>query len=135
MEGETGTLALDRDYRLTLETADGVDAIDAEPPLPAWGERPWHAVQDSVRALEAHAVDVLQGRADLQPSGVHNLEDAGRHPQPRIRSARSGQGGSTSPRCCGRAEMQCACAGPLRGGLPDRDRTTRSRGGGGDGGG
>ena len=90
VEGETGTLALGRDYRLTLETADGVETIDAEPPLPAWGERPWHAVQDSVRALEAHAVEVLEGRADPQPSGAHNLETLA-VTLAAIRSARTGQ--------------------------------------------
>lgn len=90
VEGDTGTLALDLDYRLTLETADGIETIDAEPPLPAWGERPWHAVQDSVRALEAHAVDVLEGRAEPEPSGAHNLETLA-VTLAAIRSARTGQ--------------------------------------------
>ena len=41
--------------------------------MPAWGARPWHAVQDSVAAFEAHVVDVLAGRDEPQPSGRHNL--------------------------------------------------------------
>jgi D-apiose dehydrogenase len=48
--------------------------IDGEPAVPAWGARPWHAVQDSVAAFEAHVVDVLAGRAEPQPSGRHNLD-------------------------------------------------------------
>lgn len=89
VEGETGTLELDRGYRLTLQTAAGIEEIDAEPPLPAWGERPWHAVQDSVRALEAHAVEILAGRADPQPSGAHNLDTLA-VTLAAIRSARTG---------------------------------------------
>ena len=48
--------------------------IDGDPPVPAWGARPWHLVQDSVAAFEAHVVDVLRGAAEPQPSGRHNLE-------------------------------------------------------------
>ena len=50
-----------------------VREIDGDPPVPAWGERPWHLVQDSVAAFEAHVVDVLRGTAEPQPSGRHNL--------------------------------------------------------------
>ncbi len=74
IEGETGTLELGFDYALRLPRAGGVESIDAEPPLPAWGDRPWHAVQDSVAAFQAHVVEVLRGRSEPQPSGRHNLD-------------------------------------------------------------
>ena len=73
IEGPDGTLELDTGLRLRAHTAGGVRDIDADPPVPAWGERPWHVIQDSVAAFEAHVVDVLAGRAEPQPSGRHNL--------------------------------------------------------------
>lgn len=74
IEGSGGTLELDRHYRLTMHTGDGRQTIDVEPPVPTWGGRPWHLIQESVAAFEAHAVDVMAGRAEAQPSGSHNLK-------------------------------------------------------------
>lgn len=74
IEGETGTLELGFDYALRLHRAGGVEEIETAPPVPAWGVRPWRAVQGSVAAFEAHVVGVLRGAAQPQPSGRHNLE-------------------------------------------------------------
>ena len=74
LEGPAGTLTLDHGFRIRAHTRAGVRDIDADPPVPAWGERPWHVIQDSVGAFEAHVTDVLAGRAAPQPSGAHNLE-------------------------------------------------------------
>ncbi len=46
---------------------------DVEPAVPVWGEKPWHLVQESVVAFQRHAVEVMQGRAEGQPSGADNL--------------------------------------------------------------
>jgi predicted dehydrogenase len=95
VEGDAGTLELVQGYRLRLHTRAGVEERhvgerDVEPPTPRWGEKPWHAVQDSVAALEAHAIDVLEGRAAPQPSGAHNLETLA-VTFAAIRSARTGR--------------------------------------------
>lgn len=74
LEGDRGTLELGFDYRLRVHGQGGLREIDGEPAVPEWGARPWHAVQDSVAAFEAHVVDVLAGRAEPQPSGRHNLD-------------------------------------------------------------
>lgn len=74
LEGEAGTLELTFGYRVRLHRNGEVAEIDGEPEVPAWGARPWHAVQDSVSAFEAHVVEVLRGAAEPQPSGRHNLE-------------------------------------------------------------
>nr|WP_255720793.1 Gfo/Idh/MocA family oxidoreductase [Acuticoccus kalidii] len=74
IEGDAGTLELTGDYRLRLHKDGTVTETDVEPEIPAWGDRPWHAVQDSVAAFERHVVDVLRGNAEPQPSGAHNLE-------------------------------------------------------------
>ncbi len=73
VEGDEGTLELREDYRLLIHDAAGRREEDVEPPVPAWGEKPWHAVQDSVRNFERHALDVLRGQAAPQPSGADNL--------------------------------------------------------------
>jgi predicted dehydrogenase len=74
IEGENGTLELTRDYRLLVHHAGRLEVIDVDPPVPAWGARPWHCVQDSVVAIERHWIDVLAGRAEPQPSGADNLK-------------------------------------------------------------
>lgn len=74
IEGAAGTIELDEDYRMTVHGPAGRHSFDVEPQVPAWGERPWHAIQDSVIAFERHAVEVLDGAAGPQPSGEHNLK-------------------------------------------------------------
>jgi predicted dehydrogenase len=74
IEGETGTLEVTGHYRLRLHRRGGVEEESVDPAPPAWGARPWHAVQDSVGAFERHVVAVLRGEAEPQPSGAHNLE-------------------------------------------------------------
>jgi len=74
IEGDKGTLQLDADFQLTLHNAGTHEVLDVEPPVPRWGERPWHNVQDSVLNFQTHVVDVLRGSALPQPSGLDNLE-------------------------------------------------------------
>jgi predicted dehydrogenase len=74
VEGSQGTLDLPAGYGLRLHR-DGVARVtDTEPPVPAWGAKPWHIVQDSVIALQAHALAVMAGQAAPEPSGAHNLQ-------------------------------------------------------------
>ncbi len=73
VEGPEGTIEVTLGGRVRVQTAAGVREIDGDPPVPEWGGRPWHLVQDSVVAFEAHVVEVLRGRAEPQPSGRHNL--------------------------------------------------------------
>lgn len=74
IEGDDGTMELREGYRLEVHDARGRREEDVEPPVPDWGEKPWHVVQDSVRNFERHALDVLAGRAEPQPSGADNLQ-------------------------------------------------------------
>jgi predicted dehydrogenase len=73
VEGPEGTIELTAGGRIRVHTRTGVREIDGDPPVPAWGERPWHLIQDSVAAFERHVVAVLNGAAEPQPSGRHNL--------------------------------------------------------------
>lgn len=74
IEGEFGTLQLDRLNTLTIHTASGAEMRDVDADVPVWGAKPWHCVQDSVLNFQRHAVDVMHGRAVPQPSGTDNLQ-------------------------------------------------------------
>lgn len=73
-EGDRGTLELREDYLLRLHRDGSVTEFPVEPPVPHWGEKPWHLVQDSVIAFQAHALAVLRDGAQPQPSGADNLK-------------------------------------------------------------
>ncbi|MRX52082.1 gfo/Idh/MocA family oxidoreductase [Paracoccus sp. S-4012] len=73
VEGDEGTIELLPGHRLVIHGEAGRVEEDGEPPVPAWGERPWHVVQDSVRRFQAHVIDVLDGRTMPQPSGADNV--------------------------------------------------------------
>ena len=73
IEGTDGTLALDARGTISEHGGEGVREWSSDPVVPDWGEAPWHVVQDSVRRFQAHAVDVMAGRADPAPSGADNL--------------------------------------------------------------
>ncbi len=89
-EGPLGSIELLQGYRMRLHKDGLVVETDVEPALPAWGEKPWHLVQDSVLAFQRHAVEVMQGRAQAQPSGADNLRTLA-VTLAAIRSAKSGQ--------------------------------------------
>jgi predicted dehydrogenase len=48
VEGTSGSIILDRHYRINLRSGTEVREFSAEPPCPPWGAPPWHVVQDSV---------------------------------------------------------------------------------------
>ncbi|MCU0830128.1 MAG: Gfo/Idh/MocA family oxidoreductase [Rhizobiaceae bacterium] len=73
IQGEHGTLEIKEDYQLVRYVA-GAQHEGVEPEVPSWGEKPWHGIQESVQAFNAHVLEVLGGRANPQPSGAHNLE-------------------------------------------------------------
>jgi predicted dehydrogenase len=73
IEGPDGTIEVTYGCRVRVHRDGAVREIDGDPPVPSWGAKPWHMVQDSVAAFEAHVVDVLRGDAEPQPSGRHNL--------------------------------------------------------------
>ena len=74
IEGDRGTIDLDENFRMTLHSPEGRQSFDLEPPVPSWGSKPWHIIQDSVIAVCRHAVDILDHRTGPQPSGADNLK-------------------------------------------------------------
>lgn len=73
LEGDDGTLELAQGFRLVIHGANGRREEDVEPAVPAWGEKPWHLVQNSVLAFQRHVLQVWRGEAAPQPSGADNL--------------------------------------------------------------
>jgi predicted dehydrogenase len=73
IEGSAGTIEIGEDYVMTVHGPAGREAMSVDAPVPGWGERPWHVVQDSVAALIGHAAAVMEGRAAPQPSGAFTL--------------------------------------------------------------
>ncbi|HET6156722.1 MAG TPA: Gfo/Idh/MocA family oxidoreductase [Dongiaceae bacterium] len=74
IEGMEGTLELTAGYRLIAHRPGSATTTDVEPAVPAWGAKPWHAIQDSVVNFERHFIDVLDGKSAPMPSGAHNLK-------------------------------------------------------------
>lgn len=73
IEGDAGSITVDAGFRLRLHRADGVEERGVEPPCPAWGEKPWHLIQDSVAAFQGQLPAALSGGAAMEPSGAHNI--------------------------------------------------------------
>jgi predicted dehydrogenase len=73
VEGDRGTVILAEDYRLTTIRDGRREERSVDPSVPAWGERPWHVIQDSVLNLERHWLESLKAGSEPQPSGADNL--------------------------------------------------------------
>jgi predicted dehydrogenase len=73
IEGDAGTLRLQEGYRLVVTRGGRSAARSVEPAVPAFGERPWHVIQDSVKNIQAHWLECLAHRAEPSPSGADNL--------------------------------------------------------------
>ena len=77
IDGTTGTLRLRQDYRLEINGPDGFEVLDVAPALLPWAQRPWHNIQESVQAIQAHWVTCLQDGTEPQTSGRDNLRTLG----------------------------------------------------------
>jgi predicted dehydrogenase len=74
IEGDRATLELRQGYRLIVHREGAHEEIDVEPAAPAWAERPWHVIQESVAATQAHFLECLRTGAEPRPSGRDNLQ-------------------------------------------------------------
>lgn len=73
VDGSEGSIRLSQSYRLAVTSAAGTRESDASPPLLPWAGKPWHGVQDSVRAIQQHWVDCLRTGREPDTSGRDNL--------------------------------------------------------------
>ena len=88
LEGTSGSVTLDADYRLTStvcaespyeiekpNTAERTVIVqDATPPIYEWSSAPFDAVQDSVLAIQQHWIHCLQTGTMPETSGLDNLK-------------------------------------------------------------
>ena len=74
VDGSEGTIRLGAGYGLTVATRGGSRHEDVSPPLLPWASRPWHNIQDSVAAIQAHWVDCLRSGREPDTSGRDNLK-------------------------------------------------------------
>jgi predicted dehydrogenase len=73
IDGSAGRLRLEADFRLTVAARDGTQESMVDAEVPAWGARPWHVIQDSVRSIQRHWVDCLRDGRPAATSGADNL--------------------------------------------------------------
>jgi predicted dehydrogenase len=51
----------------------GSEVRDVSPVLLPWASRPWHNIQESVAAIQAHWIGCLRAAAEPETSGRDNL--------------------------------------------------------------
>jgi len=73
IDGTGGTLRLQAGYRMTVTTPHSGRVVDLSPPLLPWATRPWHNIQESVLAIEAHWAECLRAGRETATSGRDNL--------------------------------------------------------------
>ncbi|MFY0617469.1 Gfo/Idh/MocA family protein [Shimia sp.] len=73
IDGSKGTLRLDADYKLIVQT-DKEAVIDVSPPVLAWAQKPWHNIQESVLTIQQHFVDCIASGVEPETSGADNLK-------------------------------------------------------------
>jgi predicted dehydrogenase len=73
IEGPKGSIVLAAGYAMTVSVGGKARTIDADAPLLPWTERPWHVVQESVRATCAHMLERLRQGQEADTSAADNL--------------------------------------------------------------
>ena len=74
VDGRDGTIRLGKDYRMVVTSPAGRREVDVSPPLLPWATRPWHNVQESVAATQAHWIECLRDGRETETSGRDNLK-------------------------------------------------------------
>lgn len=73
IEGTRGAIVLERNYVIRVRSGSQVRTLSVEPEPPAWAERPWHVVQDSVLATCRHWLESSARGAAFETSAYDNL--------------------------------------------------------------
>ena len=73
VEGTAGSVVLGPNYDVSVRSGDKVERWNAEPERLPWAEAPWHVVQDSVRATQAHWLERFNSGVEPATSGRDNL--------------------------------------------------------------
>ena len=74
IEGRRGCLRVLQDFSMQVDHADGTSRReDVSPVLLPWAQKPWHVVQESVLATQAHWLDCLATGQEPATSGRDNL--------------------------------------------------------------
>lgn len=74
VEGERGSLELDKDYWVRVTTKDGTLARRYPPPRYAWADPAYEVVHSSIVACNANLLAALRGQAQAETSGEDNLK-------------------------------------------------------------
>ena len=74
IDGDLGCLRLCEGYQLSVFNAGGEKALNVEPQLFKWSERPWHNIQESVVAIQKHFVGCVANGERPETSGADNLK-------------------------------------------------------------
>ncbi len=74
IEGSKGGLRLDSDLCLTISGPEGATRSSADTNSRAWGEKPWHVVQDSVYQACAHFLEGFRSGIPAETSAADNLK-------------------------------------------------------------
>ncbi|MGI9498781.1 MAG: Gfo/Idh/MocA family protein, partial [Geminicoccaceae bacterium] len=74
IDGAEGSVRLDYGCKLTVVSPAGTERKVVEPSLLSWAERPWHGIQESVLATQAHWVACLRQGREPDTSGADNLK-------------------------------------------------------------
>ncbi|MFK8036630.1 MAG: Gfo/Idh/MocA family protein, partial [Hyphomicrobiales bacterium] len=73
IDGTKGTLRLDADYKLVVQSSSET-VRDVSPNLLPWAEKPWHNIQESVHTIQQHFVDCILNGIEPETSGADNLK-------------------------------------------------------------
>lgn len=74
LDGSKGSLRLHQGYRLEITNDAGTRVSDVSPKLLSWASRPWHNIQESVFAIQAHWIERLKSGQETSTSGADNLK-------------------------------------------------------------
>jgi D-apiose dehydrogenase len=74
LEGSKGVILLKPGPILELSVNGKMTAIDVDPPVPSWGERPWHVIQESVVETCRHLLAALRAGRAADTSAQDNLK-------------------------------------------------------------
>lgn len=74
IEGREGALRMDIDYRLEHVREGSKSVFRVPPKAPAWADKQWALVQDSVLNTQTHFIECLASGGDFQTSGADNLK-------------------------------------------------------------